>query len=290
MMNTYKLNFGQIRQDPKLGTMLEALERGFEKFGVDFYLVGAVSRDVWMTGIHEIIPRRTTGDIDFAVYINEKGVYEALTEYLITQEGFRPYHENAFVLIYKDGTEVDLLPFGAIEDNDRRVTVQGTGHTSVHVDGFLEVYENSLPQVEIDNHTFKFCSLPGIVLLKMIAWEDRPEARRDDIIDISDVLDHYFEMHSNTIYENHADIFIDEHPQDATLTQLAARVMGREMKAITRRNEHLQTRIANLLEVNTTDSAKSRMADIIAQHFQCTVEDSLQLLQCLKLGLDEAQG
>ena len=39
-MSTYKLNFEQIRQDVKLGTMLEALERGFEKFGIDFYLIG----------------------------------------------------------------------------------------------------------------------------------------------------------------------------------------------------------------------------------------------------------
>jgi len=183
-MSTYKLNFEQIRQDVKLGTMLEALERGFEKFGIDFYLIGAVSRDVWMAGINKIKPRRTTGDIDFAVYINDKGVYEALKEYLITQEGFSSYQQNAFVLIYKDGTEVDLLPFGAIEDENRRVTVQGTGYTSVHVDGFHEVYENSLPEVEIGNHKFKFCSLSGIVLLKMIAWEDRPEARSGDIVDI----------------------------------------------------------------------------------------------------------
>ena len=49
----------------------------------NFYLVGAVARDVWMSGIHKIAPRRTTTDIDFAVLINDKGTYEALKEYLI---------------------------------------------------------------------------------------------------------------------------------------------------------------------------------------------------------------
>ena len=286
-MSTYKLNFEQIRQDAKLDTMLRALERGFEKFGVDFYLVGAVSRDVWMAGINKIRPRRTTGDIDFAVYINEKGVYETLKEYLITHEGFSSYHQNAFVLIYKDGTEVDLLPFGAIEDESRRVTVQGTGYTSVRVDGFHEVYENSLPEVEIGDHKFKFCSLPGIVLLKMIAWEDRPEVRSGDIVDISDVLNHYFDMHSDEIYDKHSDIFTDEGTDKATLTELAARVMGREIKVIAQRDENLLERIAKILDVNTINAATSKMAEIMVQYFNNTIEENLQLLQYLKTGFNE---
>jgi hypothetical protein len=38
--------------------MLYALERGLDKFGIDFYLVGAVARNVWMTGINNIAPRQ----------------------------------------------------------------------------------------------------------------------------------------------------------------------------------------------------------------------------------------
>ena len=79
-MSTYKLNYEQLRQQPEITNMISALERGFEKFGIDFYLVGAVARDVWMSGINKIAPRRTTGDIDFAVLINDKGIYEILKE------------------------------------------------------------------------------------------------------------------------------------------------------------------------------------------------------------------
>ena len=46
-MNTYKINYEQLRQNPEITDMLSALERGFEKFEIDFYLVGAVARDVW---------------------------------------------------------------------------------------------------------------------------------------------------------------------------------------------------------------------------------------------------
>jgi predicted nucleotidyltransferase len=159
-MTTYAISFEQIRQQPGLDEMLQALERGLNKFRIDFYLVGAVSRDVWMSGIHKLKPRRTTGDIDFAVFINDKGVYESLKNYLINDEGFNPYSGNAFVLLWKDGYQVDLLPFGAIEDENRKVTIQGTGYTSVHVDGFNEVYEEGLPEVELaGRHHFKFCTL-----------------------------------------------------------------------------------------------------------------------------------
>ena len=119
-----------------------------------------------MSGINKIAPRRTTGDMDFAVLINDKGTYEALKEYLIKTEGFHPTKENAFVLIWKDKTEVDLMPFGAIEDEDGKVTIEGTGYTTIHMPGFTEVHEEGLPELELEGkHQFKFCTLPRIVIL-----------------------------------------------------------------------------------------------------------------------------
>ena len=53
-MNTYKINYNQLRQQPEISGMLTALERGLAKFKVDFYLVGAVARDVWMNAINKI--------------------------------------------------------------------------------------------------------------------------------------------------------------------------------------------------------------------------------------------
>jgi predicted nucleotidyltransferase len=284
-MSSYKINYEQLRQQPELTEMLSALERGFKKFGIDYYLVGAVARDVWMSGINNIAPRRTTGDIDFGVLINDKGVYEALKNYLIETEGFHPTKENAFVLLWKDKMEVDLLPFGSIEDEDGKVTVQGTGYTSIHVPGFNEVYEEGLPELELeDEHRFKFCTLPGIVVLKLRAWDDRPEVRRDDVKDISDILNHFFNMYDNEIWEKHHDLFTDE---DIDLRHIAARVMGREMSKIARRNKKLFTRIENILHANTNNIASSKMADIMIEYFENTAEDNVKLLEQLKQGFIE---
>ena len=51
-MSSYKLSYDQMRQNPRISEMLTALERGLAKFRLDFYLVGAVARDVWMHGIY----------------------------------------------------------------------------------------------------------------------------------------------------------------------------------------------------------------------------------------------
>lgn len=276
-MNSYKINYEQLRQQPEITTILFALERGFKIFNIDFYLVGAVARDVWMSGINKIAPRRTTGDIDFAVLINDKGTYEALKEYLVNTEGFHPYKSNSFVLIWKDKTEVDLLPFGAIENQGGRVIADGLGLTNISLQGFTEVYEEGLPELDLEGeHQFKFCTLPGIVLLKMIAWEDRPEKRRDDIKDISDILNHFFNMYDNEIWENHHDLFGQD---DADLKNIAARVMGREMGKIAKRNEKLRSRIAGILNANTNDIANSPMAAIMVEYFENTIEQNVLLLQ-----------
>ena len=284
-MSSYKINYEQLGQQPEITEMLSALETGFDKFGIDFYLVGAVARDVWMRGINKIAPRRTTGDIDFAVLINDKGIYEALKDYLIKTAGFQPTKENAFVLLWRDKTEVDLLPFGAIQDEEGKVTVQGTGYTTMHVPGFTEVYEEGLPELELAGvHQFKFCTLPGIVILKLIAWDDRPEARRDDIIDISDILNHFFNMYDNEIWHNHSDLFADE---NADLNHIAARVMGREMNKIAKRNEKIFKRIEGILNANTDDVPNSKMGTIMVKYFDNTVEDNVLLLQQLKQGFTQ---
>lgn len=285
-MSSYKISYEQLRQTPEIMQILAALERGFDKFSIDFYLVGAVARDVWMSGINKIAPRRTTADIDFAVLINNKETYEALKSYLINTEGFHPYKGNAYVLIWKEIYEVDLLPFGAIEDENSRVSVNGVGLTNISLQGFTEVYEEGLPQINIqDTHQFKFCTLPGIVLLKLIAWSDRPEVRRSDINDISDILNHFFDMHSNEIWENHNELFENE---AANLHHIAAKVMGREMYKIAKRNNNLYNRINTILTENTNYTASNKMAAIMVEYFQNTIQDNVLLLQQLQQGFTNA--
>jgi predicted nucleotidyltransferase len=166
------------------------------------------------------------------------------------------------------------------------VTVKGTGYTTMHVEGFREVYEHQLPEIKLDDvHLFKFCTLPGIVLLKLIAWDDRPEFRRNDIKDISDILNHFFEMYQDVIWEDHNDLFAEDKTYE--LLSVAARVMGRELKKIAVRNNQLETRILNILINNTSDISSSRIGLIMREYFENALEECFVLVKELKHGFEE---
>jgi predicted nucleotidyltransferase len=283
-MSYYKINLKQLRQDPNISEVLFALERGLNKYEIDFYLIGAVARDVWMSAINGITPSRITGDIDFAVFIDDKRTYENLRDYLINIEGFSPYKTNSFVLIWKGFIQVDLLPFGAIEDNNSKVTIGEVGLTSVNMPGFREIYDEGLPELELEEqHRFKFCTLPGIVILKLIAWQDRPEIRRDDIKDISKILKHFFDMYADEIYENHNDLFGNN---EFDLNLIAARVMGREISKISKRSVTLYNRIKKLFEENTNTN-DSEIAKIMIEFYDNTIEDNILVLEQIKIGFLE---
>lgn len=283
MKNTYTIRLNQIRQNPDFLNMLKALERGFQQFGIDFYLIGAVARDVWMSGVHKKPVRRATKDIDFAIFIHDTATYDDLKEYFITVEKFKAIKENHFVLIWNDIQEIDLLPFGILKDLLGGVELDTVGMASYTMEGFKEIYEIGLPEVIIDHtYRFKFCTLEGIVLLKLIAWDDRPELRRDDIKDISDILEHLFDMFANEIYEEHFDLFENE---EQDLRHLAAQVLGRKIRQITRINPALHYRIEMILMSNIQQEETSQIAKIMVEFFDNTIHENVILLKQILLGL-----
>jgi predicted nucleotidyltransferase len=87
-------------------------------------------------------------------------------------------------LISPDQFQVDLLPFGEIEAAGQ-VIVERTGMSSIKADGMKEVYAFGAELIHLDTgHTFKAATLPGIVLLKLVAYDDREELRQKDALDI----------------------------------------------------------------------------------------------------------
>lgn len=114
---------------------------------------------------------------------------------------------NSFVLLTPVGIQVDILPFGEIEINNE-VKFEGAGLTSIKVNGFNEVYLAGTELVEpATGHTFKVATLPSIILLKFIAYDDRPEVRTKDARDIINIMLHFFELQADLIYDSHADLF-----------------------------------------------------------------------------------
>jgi len=275
------MNLKEIRQEG-LKEILDILEEVFSKVGVDFYyLIGATARDLWFQ--KEGIKSRATKDIDFAVLISNQNQFENIKRLLKNEYGFSQVKDNEFTMVTPKGTTLDILPFGAVEVNDGEVIVAGQGMHNIKVNGFEEVANGGIIEVTHEKYKFKIASLPSIILLKLIAYDDRPEVRTKDAGDIAQVIKVYFEIESELIYDEHNDLF-DEGNEN--LEVLSAEVIGRTLNPILAENKLLKDRIIYILNNHTRNENGNSFVELMARTTNDTVEHCIKLLKSILKGIE----
>lgn len=232
MNNIYETNFEQIKKIYK--KIFDALERAFKKFDIDFYLIGAQSRDVWVS--HLDLDFRTTRDIDYSVFVQDHKTWKDLTEYLINEEGFTR-DKNEPYRFYLDDM-VDLIPFGGIEQNGEVLLDNPIMELSVY--GCKEVTEEAM----VMEGGYKVITLQGLCILKLIAWNDKPEFRAKDWEDFLFILTHYHEIAGEQLFEGNYDDLFDD---DFELPIASARMLGRHMAPVLNKNQILKSKVNDIL-------------------------------------------
>lgn len=269
-MSSYSLQRSELRE------VFDAVEDTFSNLGIDYYVIGALARDIWYSKENKL--SRATRDADFAILVGTETQFEEVKEYLKAKKGFLDSKGNNYVLFSPNGHQVDILPFGAIEI-DEKVKIAGTGLTSISVNGFSEVYNSGTAEVQLDTgHHFKVASLSSIVLLKLIAYDDRPEQRAKDGRDVGSIIEHYFDLEAEHIYEHHSDLFT-EAENDMELQEIAATVIGREIKTTIGENYVLLQRVKTILEREIKLGEKSSFIINMIAETKMTVEEAAKRLE-----------
>lgn len=226
--------------------ILSQVSNACRYLGIDFYLAGAVARDYHLSRDESYIPQRITADIDIVVVVGDEKQFIGLKELLISRGEFRQ-HSEPIKLIYKDGFELDLLPCGAIEENgETRLTRPKL--FVLDMPGFALLNDLAIEIQWSENVNARVCPLEGIVLLKLLAWDNRKE-RTKDLFDIDTIIKLYFDNHSSEVYDTYYDVLInnDNRNPDYT-TVVCAEVIGIKLKAILEPDAGLRARIINILE------------------------------------------
>ncbi|MDA9563061.1 hypothetical protein N9R81_00130 [Flavobacteriales bacterium] len=248
-----------------------------QELGIDFFLVGAVARNIWLTANN--IGASGTKDIDFGVYIPTNNQYTRLREKLIDEHKYSESEQNAFCLIHPKGIQIDLLPFGEIE-NEGKVIVEGKGLQEINLDGFKESFQYGKNVVSIEDDEYLSCSIPALAVLKLIAYDDRPERRQKDIKDIRSICLHYPDLETDNIWENHSDLYDDEREhQDVGII-----VLGREMKKIIEENESLLIRVRSIL-VKALNGESNLINLMIEDSEKETIEGQKRIVELVLEGL-----
>lgn len=253
--------------------------------GLPIFVVGATARDIVLEHIHGIRPPVATADVDFGVVVENWEQFERLREKLLeggefaaTDKTFKFRHEATRV-------PVDLVPFGGVEDPPGSITFENGGR-ELTTAGFAEALESSIEVQTADNFKFKIASIPGLVLLKLIAFYDRPLERDRDIQDIWLILKKFFDIgNEDRLYNEHADL-LDE--PDFDLERAAARILGRDVGRLL--TEKTRTIVLETLSEEGSTGGMSRIISVV-QNTENRLDDisnlTREMLRSFKLGLTE---
>ena len=166
--------------------------------------------------------------------------------------------------MFRDDFPIDVLPFGLDGDKDKKTEWPPGDGEELNMGGFNEAYASSInvkinsdPELEV-----KVASPAGLVVLKLIAWNDRkPETK--DAIDLGVIVRSYLSLgNMKRLAEEHEDLL---NVVDFDFELAGAHLLGRDLLRIcqpeTRRlllqilNRELDTNGDLPLVVNSAESS-----------------------------------
>lgn len=270
--------------DEDIIEILRAMIPVFKESGVDFFIVGAFARDIQLRDSDDFEQRRRTEDLDLGVLVATEEDFNQLFESLLLIPKFSK-HQEPHRLWYEERIEVDFLPFGYVADLDGNVTLQNSRNFTLQMPGFKEAYNFSEVIITEEGFELKVTSLPAIIILKLIAWDDQPH-RTKDITDIQYVIKNIFDLKLEDIVIEDDDLLeiYDENNRHYT-SLVSANYLGREIGVILNQSisEILPKRIFKILENNISEKG-SRIAEIMDYE---TIEEGVEILNALFRGIKE---
>jgi predicted nucleotidyltransferase len=163
-----------------------------------------------------------------------------------------------------DGIAVDLIPFDFPD--------------TPHFIGLNEIFERGTEGVIFnDEKTYQVATLPAIVLLKFIAWDNRPEYRGKDIEDITYILKN-FDNYTDDDYM----LFDEIEPE-----LISARAIGRKINYIIGDSLDLKNHFVRILNALIADPKKNKITEIMIRGTDENEDFALSLLKEMLKGVTE---
>ena len=200
--------------------VLARIDATAREAGVTYLVVGATARSLISTGLRGASPDRRTRDIDIATEVESWDAFRGLVRNL---ERHGRYGHRFIV----EGTEVDVLPYGGVEQADR--TIRWPDDHVMNALGLREAVDSALTVILPGDVSVKVPSIPALVLLKVFAWQDRHHDDVRDALDLRTMIEWYSsETHLDQLYDEHFATLekFDYEPTQAGAWLLGSRIPG----------------------------------------------------------------
>jgi predicted nucleotidyltransferase len=210
---------------------LSIMKKVADSLSIPFFVVGASARDFILEHCYGIKSRRMTKDIDLGVEVADWEQFNQLKASLIATGKFSP-DEKEPQRFRCDSVIIDIVPFGPIADENKRISWPPEHEIFMSMLGFREAYEYSItvrlssdPELDI-----KLPTLPGLAIMKIISWKEKYSERKRDAEDLLLIMQKYeYAGNFDRLYEEEQNLLQEENFD----TRLASiRLLGRDMARI----------------------------------------------------------
>lgn len=251
---------------------------------ISYVVVGATARDLVLHLGYGADIRRATTDVDFGIEVDSWLAFEKLKQALLTNNFTATRTEHR--LYAPNGTAIDIVPFGTLEDRLSNIQWPPRGDIEMNVLGFKEAHENSIkvtiqrdPKVEISVATSQ-----GLALLKLISWSDRGAGiRKKDALDFLYLLENYEKIPEVTERVFEVDGLMDQY--DWELTLASAHLLGVDSTLIA--EEPTQLKITGILEQNLNEVRINHLVEEMCEQIDEEYEKKLNLMKAFFNGFTQ---
>ena len=175
---------------------------------------------------------RSAADVDFGVSFQTWDQFEQLRAAFLASGRFEADPDPSVFWSCRPGRlQVDLIPFGAIQKDDGSIAWPPEETQRLNVLGFDAVLRHAWSLPLPGGTEIRMASLPGTVLLKLMAWRDRGVLRGGkDAIDLMTILESYDQvLGADALYGPFQDLLVAHGFEQ---TETAARILGSEVRAM----------------------------------------------------------
>lgn len=269
--------------DPLIADCLRAIKAVAEDLDIDFFVVGAVVRDLVLGQLYGLPTGLETKDIGLGVNVTDWKHYQKMKDRLIATGFFSSDEKTVHRLIYKNSYPVDIIPFGSVETSEGVVCWPPEYSIEMNVTGFQDAWGNAVPVCLAEGLDIRFVSLAGMAVLKLIVWNDRHhQFPTKDAADIATLLKYYSQAgNEDRLFNSHSD-FMEADNFDFEFA--GARLLGHDMAAIM--GSKTKKAVLDILTNNTDPDNNDSLIIKVAEYLPGkNYEKALRLLQNLKMGI-----
>jgi len=240
-----------------------AVQRGAAAAGCDIYVTGGLARDLWLELGHGIDTGRRTEDVDFAMECPDWQTFERLARELEARQLQRD-RKVQHRFRHPNGIEIDVIPFGGVEEPDRTVAWPPDGNPVMSLVGFTEVATSTVEFKLPGGVTTSVVPLSALALLKLLAWEDRRggAARHKDAHDLVVIAEHYLEVREPEVtFEDKAEL-LERHESEEKLA--SAELLGMDMAIFG--SEAVREAVQHILDRETDPEGLLALARVVSAY------------------------